>query len=369
MKRTRFHHYAGALYLAASILVADLSSGRDTAGPAKSGAAPAAEPTAPVIAPTAPPPVAVAPPPSPPAPAEAASSASRPPDAAEQAKHLYRLGAEAFAAQREEEAIRYFRRAAEIVPSSKLTYNIALAYEEMGDTGRALAEYRSYLRQEQDDERREEVLGRVRELETKLAEAGVQQLSVLSKPAGATVKLGQRVVGVTPWSGELLPGLHQVSVELTGHLPRQAEVAVTPEHAAELTLELELEPEIQIEKPQPSALGRVAPLTWSLLGVGVGALTGGMAFELSRAESDARAGRATSSIAAAEERGAADAKQMASLLLLGFGSGFLISGGVLMILDLNSAETPPKASAPGVRAGIELPCAPGFCGVLARGSF
>jgi hypothetical protein len=144
-------------------------------------------------------------------------------------------------------------------------------------------------------------------------------------------------------------------------------VALTPEHAAELAVQLELEPEIQIEKPQPSALGRVAPLTWSLLGVGVGAITGGIAFELSRAQSDERAGRATSSIAAAEERGAAEAKQMASLVLLGFGSGFLISGGVLMILDLRNDETPTKA--PDLQARIDVPCAPGFCGVLARGSF
>ncbi len=63
------------------------------------------------------------------------------------------------AAQRNADAIGYFRRAAELVPSAKLTYNIGLAYEEMGDAGRALAEYHSYLEHEaeSDPARRDEV--------------------------------------------------------------------------------------------------------------------------------------------------------------------------------------------------------------------
>ena len=65
--------------------------------------------------------------------AHEAAPTAPPPDAdadAERAKQLYGLGAEAFTARRNAEAITYFRRAAELVPSAKLTYNIGLAYEE-----------------------------------------------------------------------------------------------------------------------------------------------------------------------------------------------------------------------------------------------
>lgn len=302
-----------------------------------------------------------------------AHAADTPDAEAERAKQLYALGAEAFAAQHNADAIHYFRRAAEIVPSSKLTYNIALAYEEMGDSARALSEYRDYLRHGPDAERREQVLGRIVELEQKLAETGVQQLSILSRPSGATVRIGERALGVTPWSGELPPGLHHVSVDLPGHAPRRADVTLEAGRAAELQLELTREPPPLTQEPLPSAWSRIEPLTWSFLGVGVGGVAAGLAFELSRADSSARAARATSVVSAAEARGAADAKQMASLLLLGFGGGFLIGGGVLLVLDLSHSHgdvaQPKRESVSPLALTISSPCAPGFCGVNARGSF
>ncbi len=305
--------------------------------------------------------------------AHAADAPDAPDAQAERAKQLYALGAEAFAAQHNAEAIQYFRRAAEIVPSSKLTYNIALAYEELGDSARALSEYRDYLRQGPAAERREQVLGRIVELEQKLAAVGVQQLSVLSHPSGATVRVGERALGVTPWSGELPPGLHHVSVDLPGHAPRRADVTLEAGRAAELQLVLTREPPPPAQATLPSAWSRIEPLTWSFLGVGVGGVAGGLAFELSRADSSARAGRATAAVTAAEARGAADAKQMASLLLLGFGGGFLIGGGVLLVLDLSHSHrdvAPPKReSVSPLALTILSPCAPGFCGVTAQGSF
>lgn len=306
------------------------------------------------------------------APEASAATGTKPSDA-ERARYYYELGAEAFAAQRNADAIRYFRLAADIVPSSKLRYNIALAYEEMGDTGRALAEYRAYLRQEQSSEQLAEVLGRVHQLEARLATLGVQQLSVLSSPPGATVRIGEQPVGVTPWSGELAPGLHEVTLELSGYAGQRSEVALPAHESAELRLELSPRPAEQPPKPEPAAWGRIEPLTWTFLGVGLGALSGGLAFELSRATSSDRAGRASSSVDAAEARGAADAKQMASLTLLGFGSAFLIGGGVLLALDLADGPLAAAEAASAARsrfdASLGLPCVPGFCGVAARGRF
>lgn len=293
--------------------------------------------------------------------------------AAERAKQLYSLGAEAFAAQHNAEAIRYFRRAAELVPSAKLTYNIGLAYEEMGDAGRALTEYRSFLLQEPEGELVGEVRGRISSLERRLAETGVQQLSVLSEPAGATVFIGGRAVGVTPWAGELTPGPHDIELRLDGHRPHALRISLPADRSAEVQLPLAPLPP-PAPTPVPTGLARVSPLAWTFLGVGAGALVGGVAFELSRAGSSADAERADTPLAAAEAQGAADAKQMASLLLLGFGGAFTIGGGVLLALDL-SAEPAPNAGETLAaepdpqRARLALPCSAGFCGVVAQGNF
>jgi tetratricopeptide (TPR) repeat protein len=364
-------------YLAASALWGEISLARDTAGPDRERAerakpAPAAEPASNATAKTAnePPATALE------AQAPAARSASPmqtasdgDPGRTDEAKRLYGLGAEAFAARRNAEAIRYFRRAAAIVPSPKLTYNIALAYEELGDTGRAIAEYRDYLRHETEVERAEEVRRRVGELERKLGATGVQLLSVTSEPRGAVVRLGTEPVGITPWIGEPPLGTHEVSVELPGYEVRRDRVLLAADHAYDLDVTLAPRaPALAVA--ERAAPARVQPLTWTFLGVGAGAVLGGVAFELSRAKSSERAGRSDSPVEAAEARGAADAKQMASLLLLGSGTAFLIGGGVLLTLDLSASDTKtPSSSDSLTSARINLPCASGFCGVVAEGSF
>jgi PEGA domain-containing protein len=300
-------------------------------------------------------------------PAHAAGS-----DDAERAKELYSLGAEAFAAQRNADAIGYFQRAAALVPSAKLTYNIGLAYEEMGDTGRALSQYRDYLRQEPEGERRQEVEARMAALERRLATTGLQQLSVTSEPAGAIVSIGGRPVGLTPWAGELPPGRHEVELALAGHAPQRAQVTLAAERSSELSLMLAAEPEHAASKETPGRWSRVSPLTWTFFGVGAAAVTGGVVFELSRQSSSEAAGSADSPLAAAEARGAADAKQMASLLLLGFGGGFLVGGGVLLALDLSGGDASEDAPASDAASGpstASLACQPAFCGVLAQGRF
>jgi hypothetical protein len=286
----------------------------------------------------------------------------------EQAKQLYLLGAEAFASQRNADAIGYFRQAERLVPSAKLTYNIALAYDEMGDTGRALSAYRAFLAQEPGSLHREAVLARIAKFELALTALGLQQLSISSDPAGATLHVGAEIVGVTPWAGELTPGLHRVRLERPGYRPHDAEVLLPAQHAGDLHVALLAKP---VETPeQPGAFARIQPLSWCFLGVGVAALAGGVGFELSRAASSEQAGNAETAEAAARAEGAADAKQMASLLLLGAGGAFVAAGGVLLVLDLNrDTAATPHAADPLSSARLSLPCDPSFCGVLTQGRF
>lgn len=357
------------LFAAAVALSPSTSRARDTAGPDPQPApapkarrvAPAATstPAAPPISPSAPRAVTPA------ASAEAPDAPAGPgAEDAERAKLLYASGAEAFAAQRNADAIGYFRRAAALVPSPKLTYNIGLAYEEMDDAGRALAEYRSYLDQEagSDPARREDVNARITRLEQRLGAMGVQQLRVKTQPAGATVRIAGRALGLTPWTGELAPGEHLLELDMPGHTPRQARVVVHPDRSAELELALTPSPPPAAEPP-PSRWGNVSPLTWTFLGVGAAALAGGVAFELSRASSSDEARDASDATTRAEARGAADAKQMVSLILVGFGAGFTIGGSVLLALDLSEGRGDRD------QAVLGLPCGPSFCGFVTQGSF
>jgi hypothetical protein len=176
------------------------------------------------------------------------------------------------------------------------------------------------------------------------------------------------VVGVTPWVGELPPGQHELQLEHAGHQPRSSRVALSAQHAADVLLTLSPTP--PPEPVHPSALSRIQPLSWTFLGVGVASLAGGVGFELSRATSSERAGRASSPESVARAQGAADAKQMASLLLLGAGGAFVVAGGVLIVLDLNreSANAQPGSDA-GAAAQLTLPCAPDFCGLVTQGRF
>ncbi|HTV24473.1 MAG TPA: hypothetical protein VMG12_37540, partial [Polyangiaceae bacterium] len=163
MKHARSRRSRAAL-LVASLIASPSAWARDTAGPDRDTPEPKPKTTPAAAAPSATPNAATQPSPAATQPSPAPTPTSDAPDAdAERAKQLYASGAEAFAAQRNADAIRYFRRAAELVPSAKLTYNVGLAYEEMGDAGRALAEYRNYLEQdgESDTERRDEVRGRI----------------------------------------------------------------------------------------------------------------------------------------------------------------------------------------------------------------
>jgi hypothetical protein len=327
-------------------------------------------------------------------PAPASVAEPPPADLTEQAKQLYLLGAEAFSAQRNADAIFYFRQAERLVPSAKLTYNIALAYDEMGDTGRALREYRAFLAREPSSVHRDEVQARVEQLELALAALGVQQLRIVSEPTGATVRVGEELVGITPWAGELAPGLHRIHLEHAGYRAQDTEVALSAQHVAELQVTLRAEPRSEAKRPSP--LSRIQPLTWGFLGVGVGALAGGVGFELSRAASSDHASRAATPEAVARAQGASDAKQMASLLLLGAGGAFLVGGGVLLVLDLNrEADDAPLgnraadnraagnraagSSAAGTTAAsghattaattVSLPCGRDFCGLVTRGWF
>ncbi len=289
-----------------------------------------------------------------------------PPLGAEQrARQLYEQGARAYAEGRSSDAILFFKRAARVWPSPKLAYNIGLAYEDLGDAGNALTHYRALLRALPDVEGRADVVVRIERMERHLLRAGVQQLRVYSEPSGAVVIVDGEPRGTTPFAETLTPGVHQLMVRLEGHAPQERAVRIEPESSRELELTLASEP----AEPEGGPVRRLTPLTWSLLGVGSAAVLGGVFFEMSRADSAERSRSAESSEARAKASGEVDAKQSASLTLLGFGTGLLIAGGVLMGRDLGWMASGDGATTSSATARLLTECGPLFCGVTASGRF
>ena len=103
-------------------------------------------------------------------------------------------------------------------------------------------------------------------------------LIVETQPSGAVVRVGGRVVGVSPIVETLPPGTYTVEVQKAGFRPRQREVNLV--EAAEESVELGLqavEPTVHAgpaDEPAPRRPLRTAG--WALLGVGIAATAAGV---------------------------------------------------------------------------------------------
>jgi tetratricopeptide (TPR) repeat protein len=300
----------------------------------------------------------------------------------ERAKELYEQAAAAYSARRHFEAIELFRQSAALEPSPLLSYNMALAYEEAGDLRNALKHFREYA--STSDASDQEVKARIAKLESRLGKLGIQQLTVKSNPAGATLLVDGTPVGVTPYTAEFTPGAHTLSVSKPGYVDAQASVELPTDRATSVTLTLSETPRTP-PKPAPapapppatsprddgSTLARIEPLSWSLLGVGVGSLTAGVVFELSRASSEEEARKADDPVDAAEAQGAADSKHLTSMLLLGAGGAFTITGAILAVLDVSRGTPYERASKPATThsASTSLHLSHEYQGLELTGSF
>lgn len=132
------------------------------------------------------------------------------------AKARYEEGVEAYRAARYADAVRLFLEADALSPSTALSYNIARAYEKLADDAQTLRWYRNYLRLSPAAKNAAEVRGYVNALSAALAKQGIQQLTILTTPPGATVAIDGTPLGVSPLTVELRPGTHGAQVSRRG---------------------------------------------------------------------------------------------------------------------------------------------------------
>lgn len=295
--------------------------------------------------------------------------------AADAARRLYSEAEQAFAAGDYRKAIDLFQQADKQVPRAELEYNIALTYEAMGDKPSALEAYRSYLRRSPASSDRSEVEANVARLAKDLGKIQLQQLTVVTSPAGATVLIDAQARGFTPWTGEVQTGRHQLTVRRIGSHDAMQNVSMGVDQPVEVNLVLAQDPAIQaaeqarlaqlrtqqLEQNRPTLLQRIQPITWGLVGAGAAGLVGAGAFEQARANSEDDARLAATQLAAERELESAESQQTTARVLLGVGAGAMVLGGVFLYIDLSREPE----SATQLTAG----CAGRRCGMYARGTW
>src|SRR5580693_4387830 len=122
----------------------------------------------------------------------AASASAADPDTELQAKQRFAAGAQAYREARYKDAIDLFLQANKLDAHPELIFNVGQAYEKLADVPDALRCYREYLRLAPAASDRATVEASIRNLEARLRDKGVQQVSVFSSPIGATLVLDQR---------------------------------------------------------------------------------------------------------------------------------------------------------------------------------
>jgi tetratricopeptide (TPR) repeat protein len=295
----------------------------------------------------------------------------------EQALAAYRQG-------RLRAAIEHFKEADRLAPSARISFNIAKVYDRVGDTPNALAAYRDYLRRLPAAENGADTSLRIAELELALQRSGVQQVSVLSSPPGASVTVDGVSRGVTPWTGELAPGIHALSLGLRGHVDAAQEFELPARHAIDVVVRLAPVAVLPPSAPLPRRVLGAAPVppvqraplgspasaqeasespswwTWALFGGSAALLASSGIVELSRRDIESELERGDQDQFVSQDRyQTMQGRVTAARVLLGMGVVAGALGGVSLVVDLNRPSL--------VEPALALGCDTGACGAFARG--
>ncbi|MGV3620385.1 MAG: tetratricopeptide repeat protein [Archangium sp.] len=154
------------------------------------------------------------------------------------ARELFSWGQKLYKQARYAEAISKFEEAYAVRPHPVIYFNIGKCYEQMGDTAKALRNYRDYLRLSPDASDKETVSDAVANLERRLREKGVQQLMVFAEPADARISVDGKDLGTSPATVELVAGNHQLSVSADGFQKVDRSFVMQLSRAMEITIAL-----------------------------------------------------------------------------------------------------------------------------------
>jgi tetratricopeptide (TPR) repeat protein len=246
------------------------------------------------------------------------------------ARLLFEKGVSAYREGRFYDAVDIFIETNRLYPDPKLSFNVGKAFEGLGNQPGALRYYREYLRRLPDAPDARDVESHVHQLEQALSQKGLQQLTVLSTPDGATVKLDGQAVGVTPWTGESFAGKHRIVLEAAGHMRHESVIELDPHRARDFNLELQKAP----EKPSPDSLAKSTPapappqvrtFTLVTLATGIGLLGTALVAQVANGSNSTGISRTAAFFA-------------------GGGAGVTAVGGLMLYFDLSPSNTGGSSS-------------------------
>src|SRR4051812_27324837 len=193
------------------------------------------------------------------------------------AQLLFEKGVTAYREARYYDAVDIFLETNRLYPDPKLSFNVGKAYEGLGNQSGALRYYREYLRRLPEAPDAHEVESHVHQIEQLLSQKGLQQLTVLSAPDGATVKLDGQAVGATPWTGESFAGKHRIVLEAAGYQRNESVIEIDLHRARDFNIELSKAPDrpdaASVAKSATAPLEpRVSTFTLATLATGIGLL-------------------------------------------------------------------------------------------------
>ncbi|MEO8905195.1 MAG: PEGA domain-containing protein [Polyangiaceae bacterium] len=251
--------------------------------------------------------------------------------AKERARLLYAKGVTAYREARFYDAVDIFLETNRLYPDPKFSYNIGKAFEGMANQPSALRYYREYLRRLPDAPDAREVEGHVHQLELALSQKGIQQLTVLSTPDGAVVRLDGQAVGVTPWTGESFAGKHRAVLEAVGYQRLESVLELDPHSARDFAFALVKTASVPVCNPlaavkPPVREAKVSVFTMSTLGAAL-ALFG------------------TAVIAQVASSNNSTGISKTSAFLAGTGTGVSLVGGVMLYFDLSPGSSSGASSA------------------------
>lgn len=247
-------------------------------------------------------------------------------EAKDRARVLFQQGVAAYRDGKFYDAVAIFLQTQRIYPDTQLCFNVARAYENLGNSSAALRYYRDYLRQADRPSDGEEVRERVRKLELQLSQRGVQQLTVISQPEAATVILDGKPVGIAPWTGETYPGKHRLALSLDGYAGQEQVIDVDAYAARDVSLNLVPAPKA-VPEPRPVVVIKQKPAGVSLpalVTLGTGMLLFGTAIIAQAASSESGMSRPAAFFA-------------------GSGLSAASIGGVMLYFDLAPTQSSPPA--------------------------
>lgn len=296
------------------------------------------------------------------APLDAFASGERNDTASEQqrarAKARYEQGVEAYSSGRYADAVRLFLEADAISPSAALSYNIARAYEKLSDDAQTLRWYRNYLRLNPQASNASEVQRFERTLSEALAKKGIQQVTVLSTPLGATVAIDSRALGVTPLTVELRPGAHSALVTLRGYRDRVSNFTLPADVPIDVSVELSPAPPnpntaTNTQHDPESRERRFGIAPWITLGAAAVALGAAAGFELARRSAQSDAKDEQVQLAYDSDFDAMNSRQTTARVLLGVGGALALGGAALLVLN-TPVSRESHASVSAVPGGATL---------------